>query len=408
MKQIFASMELTGSNIRMVVAKIINQKLYILATKEVVTASVSHGRVLNSDMLTKDILNLRDEISLLTGFTINKTLLVLPPLSANYNLVEGHSTITNPEKIVYIEDLTRAMQASVYNQISEERELITILPIEFKVDDQKVKMPISKPGAKVSTKSIMVTARKEFIHPIVAAIDNAGIEVVDIGISSIADYYYKFNTEFDLRRGIIVNINDDLTSVSYYNKGVVVSSDVIKVGTDNVISDLAYVYNLNHLEATKLYERFAFATTRQANINEILTVYNKNKDEVSLNQYEVSEVVMARLTEILKLSKNTIQHLTTKEISYIYYAGSATETPGFNALLKEVVGTGIKVITVDDLGARNNKYLSVLGNIYYFKYKLQLKGKHYTMYNEGDKAELNTTKNNVFDKFLKVFNNEEE
>lgn len=408
MKQVFASMELVGSNIKMVVVSILDKHLHVLATKEVSTGSIKHGRVINNELLTKDILKLRDEISLSVGFAINKTLLVLAPLSVNYRMVEGFSKITSDDKIITFDDLTKALHASIYNQVETDRELITMMPIEFKVDDQKVKMPIDKTGDMISVKAIMITALQNYLHPIVSAIEDAGIEVVDIGISNIADYYYQFNNEYDLRRGIIVNINDDLTTICYYNKGIAVSSEVIKIGNDNIINDLCYVFNLNHLEASKLYERFAFATTRHANINEVINVFNQNKEELTLNQYEVSEVVMARLTEILKLSKQAIKSLTTKEINYIYFTGVATETPGFDALLKEIIGTGIKVICVNDMGARNNKYISILGSIYYFKYKLQLKGKHYTMYNESNKNESNNSRAKVFDKILKVFNNEEE
>ena len=53
-------------------------------------------------------------------------------------------------------------------------------------------------------------------------------------------------------------------------------------------------------------EKFALANKQYAQVNEIYEVFNLNKRELIINQYELSEVVMSRLLEILKLAKNKL------------------------------------------------------------------------------------------------------
>ena len=57
---------------------------------------------------------------------------------------------------------------------------------------------------------------------------------------------------------------------------------------------------------------------------------------ISINQLEISEIVEARLREILKLSKKQINLLTNKEIRYIIVTGGITEIAGFQYLVENV------------------------------------------------------------------------
>jgi len=406
MRNIYTSIEIVNQSIRLVVAELIADKLHVLSAKETYTNAIKHGEVKSPSILTKDIVKLKNETEDYLKMAINKALVLINASNAQYQLVEGQSTITNADKLVKADDISRVMQACVYNKIAEAMELITVLPIEFMVDSTKVSRPINRNGNKITAKAVMITVPKINVYPVVQAIDNAGIETIDLCVSPIADYFYTFYHETNQRRGIIVNINNDTTTIGYYNKGIVINSETIFVGVNNIISDLAYVFDLSSAESKKLYERFALSTTRLANVNETMSVINQNKEELNLNQYEVSEVVMARLAEIFKLAKMSIKHLTSKEINYIMFTGVGSETPGFKSLLNETVGTGIKIASVNTMGARNNGFISTLGSIYYFAYKLQLKGKRYTMYEEPE--HLEEEDKGIVGKMLNIFKDEEE
>lgn len=403
MKDIYASIELNNQNLRLVVAELVRGNLYLLAAKEINTSGIDRGRIIDFNVVSKDIEKIKNEVELMIGIKITKVITLVSAEHAYYQLVDGYTTITNEFRKIGAEDISRALQASVYNRISEKLELITIMPVDFKIDDIKVENPINQIGDKLSVRGIMVTVPKENVYGIVQALGQAGIETIDIGISGIADYHYLFHHEENNKRGVMVNVNSDVTTISYFNKGLIVNSEVIHVGVNNIIKDLAYVFNLHYMEAARLLERFALSTTRLANINEIITIRNKEQIELTLNQYEVSEVVMARLVEIFKLTKMSIKNLTKKEISYIMFTGIASEIPGFASLLSETVGSGIKIGDSKTMGARNNGYVSVLGNIYYYIHKMSLKGKSSAMYKEVKTVDVKQPKYGMIDKIFNYF-----
>ncbi len=124
---------------------------------------------------------------------------------------------------------------------------------------------------------------------------------------------------------------------------------------------------------------FAVGCTRFANPNDTHELVNMTGEKLEINQYEISEVVIARLEEILFLAKNRINNLTNKEISYIIVSGGTAEMVGVDHLVKERLGSIAKVGHINTLGIRHNKYSSCIGAIKYFNNKLKLRGKKHSM-----------------------------
>ena len=78
------------------------------------------------------------------------------------------------------------------------------------------------------------------------------------------------------------------------------------------------------------------------------------------------------------LVKKSINHLTKKKISYIIVTGGLTELEDFNLTLTSLFGDTAKVGTINNLGARNNKYSVSIGMIKSFKEKLKLRHREYS------------------------------
>ena len=98
---------------------------------------------------------------------------------------------------------------------------------------------------------------------------------------------------------------------------------------------------------------------------------------IKINQYELSEVVEARVTELLKLAKKSINNLTNRKISYIIVTGSITELTGFSYVVENVLGMNSSTLNITTLGIRNNKFSSTAGIIKYFNKKMELRDKIY-------------------------------
>ena len=118
-----------------------------------------------------------------------------------------------------------------------------------------------------------------------------------------------------------------------------------------------------------------------------------------IGQVEASEVVEARVREILKLSKNEIKNLTNREIRYIIITGGLSELQGFHYLVDNEFDGLARVCKISTMGIRHNKYSSAYGVIRYFDDKLTLRGRNYNMISNYDEEILTSTENNLNDDY---------
>ena len=82
----------------------------------------------------------------------------------------------------------------------------------------------------------------------------------------------------------------------------------------------------------------------------------------------------------MKLSKNQINNLTNRKISYIIVTGGIANIPGFNNLVENVLGISAYVINSNIIGIRNNKFTTAAGLIKYYDNKMKLRDKNYSMF----------------------------
>ena len=126
---------------------------------------------------------------------------------------------------------------------------------------------------------------------------------------------------------------------------------------------------------------------------ETINIKNKEEKNISINQYEVSEVVESRLKEILNLAKKQINILTKKEISYIILTGGVTETKDFNLVAESIFGKNVTLGNIHELGVRNNIYSSVVGLIKWYDYNQKLKNREYSLLNIKEQEEFSKLSN---------------
>ena len=285
--------------------------------------------------------------------------------------------------------ISKLIKTSVYNKLDNDYELVTAVPIDFVIDGTSSGIHvINKKASEVELKAIMISVPKKNIYSVIEVIEKSNLEVVDITLPSLGDYYEIRSKFTDNKVGAIINLGHETTNVSVFNHGKLMNVGVINLGGLNVDKDLAYVFGINIFDGRMLKERFASSHKRFNVLNDTFEIKNTIGETIKLNQLEVTEVVMSRLVEILNFAKKQILLLTKQEIDYIIITGGLTEIKSFKNLITEVFGKGALVYKVDTIGVRDNKYTTALGMIKYFIDKMDVRGKEYSMISETDEELL--------------------
>lgn len=379
MRKIYTSVDLGSDSIKILVAEIYNKKLNVLAVSNVKSSGIKKGLIVDANEI---LVSLREAISEIEGklmITIDKVIASVPSYYSTFEIVTGEVDIDEYGKITGL-DVVKVLQKAVKSKLKMDRELVTIIPIYYIVDDKKnIKDPKNLIGKKLGVKAMMATTPSKNVQSIISIFQSLGIDVVDVNLGSIADYNEFKNNTSDTGVSAVINIGHDITTVSLFNKGIIINSEVIQIGGKNIDNDISYVFKLDKKDSSKLKENFAVAHKKFSRVNDVKEAVTTNRDLISITQYDISQVVMSRLTEILKLAKKQTYLLTNREISYIIITGGTAELPGMSYLAEEIFGSNAKVGNIDTIGIRNNKYSTVSGLIKGINDKLESRDKEYTM-----------------------------
>ena len=410
MRKIIASLDIGNHTIKLVVGEIVRGKLNILACIDVPARGIKKGFIVNSEsamLALEDVFKKAEEQ---IGIPIKKVIVSVPSNGLECFLSEGYTSVNNEERIITSNDIIRSMQAAVYNKVMDSRELVTILPTKFLLDDSIVATsPLSMRAEKLNVKAVVGTVPKKNVTPIVKCLEKMGVEVVDVTIGALGDYYEFKNNKNSNEVGAVINIGASKMTVSIFNKGIITSSEVIDMGGDNIDYDLGYVYKIGRKDAMFIKENMALADKNMAHANEAIIVEDKNGDKIKINQFSASEIVMSRLEEMLNLAKKQINLLTKKEISYIIITGGVTETAEFKNVV-DYIFKNASIGEVKEIGARHNKYATAVGLIKYYDSRLRLRNRDFSIFSieeqenlSGIHKKVNISENSILGKIFGYF-----
>lgn len=389
MRKIIASLDMGSNSLKLVVGEFMRNKLNILAVSECTTDGIECGFVVDKKQVVHSLKSVFQKAEDMIGLPIRKVIASVPSQDAALEISEGLTTIHSEDHLIKSSDIIRAMQAASYNRISIEEELAAIIPTGFKInDDEIVSNPIKMVAEQLKVKTVLVTVPRKNVHPLIECIEHIGVQVIDITVSALGDYFSIRNNNMKDKVGTIINMGKDTTTVSIFNKGILLNTAVLELGGQNIDNDLSYVYKISKKEAKQIKENLCLAHKRMASPSRIVEVTNQEGENLKINQYEASDIASSRLEEILKLAKKQINLLTKKEIHYIIITGGLSEMTDFSLILEEVFGHSAKIASLSYLGARNNKYSAAVGFIKYYENKMRLRNKEFSIYTLEEQEEL--------------------
>ena len=386
MKKIYTAIDIGSDTIKIVVGEYFKDKLNILTIHEEKSKGIRKGLIVDPNLAINSIKDGIKEVNNNLGINIKRVIVGVPSYNSKFMFVTGEINVT--EEVITTDSINNLIKVSVYSKVDNDYELITVIPLTFTLDGEKVETTIGKSGKKLGLKGIMITAPKKNVYSVLSVIEGAGLEVVDITVSALGDYFEVRNDNLDKSTAAIINLGHETTTVSVFNRGKLMNTETIQLGGINIDKDLAYMFNISIFDAREIKEKFASSHKRFIALNDVYEVKNTAGEVMRLNQIEVTEIVMDRLAELLKLAQKQILLLTKQEISYIVITGGLTEIRAFKNLVYEILGKDVIIYTEDTLGARNNKYITSIGTIKYFVDKLKVRGREYSSIDEQDEELL--------------------
>ena len=407
MRKIFTALDIGSNTIKVVVGEFIGTKLNILSAVKVTSRGYVNNYILDKEALISRIKEAISKTEEELNIKIRKVILNVPTYNFDFKLTDGRVELE--ENVVKSNDIVRLLQDVSKNKIDHKNELICTLPIMFKVDDEETINPYGKHGNILYVKSILVSTDKKTIYDLATIVNSCNLDIIDITTTGLVDYYNFKSKELDTKNIAIVNLGSTTTNISIFSKGIFINNKIIDDGGFYIDKEIASVYNLKRNETEYLKEKLALAVINNADEKETITLTNKNGEEITVNQYELSKIVSEKMDNLLKIIKKNINLLTKKEISYIIITGGLSEIKDINLLINNVFNKNGKIGKINNLGARDNSYSVALGMLKYFNSKLLLRNREFSSLTEEEIdamctiSEKNTSKNSLISRVVGYF-----
>lgn len=400
MRQIFTSIDIGSNSVKIVVGELFKNKLNLLASVQTPSIGIKKGLIMDGEAAFRSIQKALEEIEEMVGFKIKKAFVNIPSYMAEFMVSKGEILIENEFHRVTLKDMENVRKDAIKNKAVSEKEYVTDLVVDYQVDDKtKIINPRGYVGETLKIRTVVVTVPKKNIYSVVKILELLHIEIVDISINEI-NCMAAFKTKAMAESlTAIVDIGYETSNVAIYNKGIIIKNSILQKGGLNIDKDLAYIYKISLKEAEKIRKKFALAHKRNASMDDFYYCENTLGEELKINQLETSEIVMARIEEILSLAKDEIKNLLEKEMDAILVTGGVSNMRDFEIIVNDIFGKNSMVGNIKMIGIRDNSYAPAIGMMINFINQLKLKEKTYTMVDE-EMDHLPSMKKNYHDNGL--------
>ena len=403
MNKILTGIDIGTDSIKIIVVEKIRNEFHLLATTKVKSSGVKRGEIIDTKKVVEKVKKAINNIENQIGTSLKKVVLCISPKNCIFNIVSGELKFKEP-KVINGNDIQKLIKKSISNKTTKDYELVTAIPINFKIDNDKtVKDPKGIEASTLEVKAVISETPRESLYNFLGVLDVCGLEVIDIAYTTTGDYFAVRNSDLDKKVGVVINIGEDSTNISLYNKGIMIKNSTINVGSFYIDHDLSYIYNIDLEKARELKEKFVVASSRYADIYDKIELETNGGTKYNVTQMDVSKVVEARIEEILKVAKKEIKNLTNRKISYIIVVGGLSEITGFNYLIENVLGNLAYTYNSTIIGLRDNSFTSVLGLIKYFDNKSNLRNVEFDMFSQEDMKKIINVRSKDNKEFQKVF-----
>lgn len=290
-----------------------------------------HGYVNNKNEAIKSIQKAITEAERASKIKIRRAFASVGGLSLDSITANGSAIISKADGEVTELDIKKAIAESEESlgNISN-RKILHTIPIKWKLDGKEVwGRPLGMKGLKLEVKTLFLTCLEQHLDELVEAIEETGVEVIDVVASPIAASLVSLTKRQKTSGCVLVNIGAETVSMVVYENDTPIFLHVFPIGGTDITNDIALGLKIPIEEA----EEIKLGNYQMAN-------YPRKK---------LDEIIEARLTDIFELIENYLKKIGRSGLlpAGIILTGGSAQLGIIEDLAKKTLQLPTKIISPD-------------------------------------------------------------
>lgn len=271
------------------------------------------GSVVNIDKTIHSIHSSLEEAKMMAGVDISR---------ATIGIAGNHIYSFNSSGVVAVKgkeitehDVERVIEAAKAVVIPSDREVIHVIPQEFRVDNTTgIKNPIGMCGVRLEAHVHIVTGQISLIQNLVKCVEQTGVQVENIILQPIASSDSVLTSEERDLGVALIDIGGGTTDLAIWKDGSLVHSQIIPVGGNHFTNDLAVALKIPHAEAERIKINHGCVLSEKLNQSAHITVQGLSGTqprEVQLS--EIAHVLGSRAEELFDVINKVVNEKNLKD-----------------------------------------------------------------------------------------------
>lgn len=306
-KNVIVALDIGTTKVVTLIAHQTSKSLDILGVGSHPSHGLKKGSVVNIEKTVESIRSSIEEAKLMAGIEDLE--------SATIGIAGNHIYCFNSSGVVPVKnkeitqaDVDRVVEAAKAVLIPSDREILHVIPQEFKVDNTVgIKNPVGMCGSRLEVNVHIVTGKTPLIHNLIKCLEHAGLKANSIILQPIASSRSVLSQEEKELGVFLIDIGGGTTDVAVWKEGSLIHSQIIPLGGNHFTNDLAVALKIPHNEAERI--KLAHGTVlNQVQLSETyLTVQGLSGTrprEVSMSF--VAEILGARAEELFQVIREMV------------------------------------------------------------------------------------------------------
>jgi cell division protein FtsA len=306
-KSVIVALDIGTTKVCTLIAQKSDKNLSILGVGSHPSYGLKKGSVVNIEKTVESIRKSIEEAKLMAGIEELE--------SATVGIAGNHIFCFNSSGVVPVKnkeinqaDVDRVIDAAKAVLIPSDREILHVIPQEFKVDNTTgIKNPIGMCGSRLEVNVHIVTGKTSLVQNLVKCVEHAGLAANEVILQPIASSKSVLSNEEKELGVVLIDIGGGTTDVAVWKDGSLIHSQIIPLGGNHFTNDLAVALKIPHNEAERI--KVAHGTVLKENqLNQTYLTFQglsgTKPREVSLAF--IAEVLGARAEELFQVIQEII------------------------------------------------------------------------------------------------------
>ncbi len=272
------------------------------------------GSVVNIDKTVASIKASLGEAQLMAGVQVT---------SATVGIAGSHIFSFNNSGVVAVkgteiteDDVNRAVEAAKAVVIPSDREILHVIPQEFKVDNTSgIKDPVGMCGIRLEVYVHIVTGMISLIQNMAKCVELAGLHVNDIVLQPVASSESVLSSGEKDVGVVLIDVGGGTTDVAIWKSGSLIHSQIIPIGGNHFTNDLAVALKIPYSEAERIKTECGCVLAEKINQSQAITVQGLSGTrprEIRLSM--IAKVLGARSEELFGIVKNILEEKNLRDV----------------------------------------------------------------------------------------------